>query len=108
MELDGPLARLVSAGVELEDDAGDLHVVARLEARRLERLDHAERAEPLLDVAERLVVVHVVAGDQPLDALALHTEGAPPPAAHAVRLAPARSVGAGGGRGGGVRGLRRR
>src|SRR5215211_5944845 len=83
---------LVSAGIELEDDPGDLHVVARLEARGLERLDHAERAQPLLHVAERLVVVDVVTRDQPLDPLALDPESARPGAAHAVGLAAARAV----------------
>src|SRR5918998_3381573 len=106
----GPLRRLVSAGIELEDDARDLHVVARLEARGLERLDHAERAEALLHVAERLVVLHVVAGDQPLDALTVHPERARAGALDAVRLAPPGAVGAvGGGRVGGrlLRRLRR-
>src|SRR3954451_24241837 len=49
------------AGVELEHRAGDLDVVARLEARRLEPPDDAQRAQPLLDVRERLGVVDVVA-----------------------------------------------
>src|SRR4051794_20866651 len=31
--------------IELEQRAGDLHVVAGLEARRLERADHPERAQ---------------------------------------------------------------
>src|SRR4051794_27204469 len=55
------------ARIELEDRAGDLDVVARLEPRRRERPDHADRTQPLLDVGERLVVVDVVAGEQPLD-----------------------------------------
>jgi len=61
--------------MELEDDSGDLHVVARLEAGGLERLDRTERAQPLLHVAHGLLVLHVVARDQPLE----------PPAVEAVR-----------------------
>src|SRR4051794_37920896 len=64
------------AGVELEHRAGDLDVIARLEARSLEPLDHAECAQPLLDVGERIRVVDVVAGEEPLDALACYREGA--------------------------------
>src|SRR5215213_5693164 len=89
---------LVSAGVELEDDAADLHVVAGLEARGLERLDHAERTQALFDVAERLLVVHVVAGDQALHALALHPERALAYALDPEGVAAAGAVDAVGGR----------
>ena len=65
----GALARRYGrAGVELEDHAADLDVVAGLEARRLERADHAHAAQAPLDVGERLLVVEVVAREQPLDA----------------------------------------
>src|SRR4051794_37214496 len=57
------------AGVELEHRAGDLHVVPGRESRRLEALDHAERAQPLLDVRERVGVVDVVSREQALHAL---------------------------------------
>ena len=66
----------MGAGIELEDDPADLDVVAGLETGRLERIDHAERAQALLDVAKRLLVVEVVAGDQALDALARNPERA--------------------------------
>ena len=75
-----PGEALALTGVELEDDARDLDVVAGLEARGLERADHAHRAQALLDVGERLVVVEVVAREQPLDALAA-TRKRPPPCA---------------------------
>ena len=55
------------SGVELEHDAADLDVVARLEARRLERADHAHAAQAVLDVRQRLLVLEVVARDQALD-----------------------------------------
>src|SRR4051794_16610763 len=64
--------RGASAGVELEDDAADLDVVAGLEALRLERGDHAHAAEPVLDVRERLLTLEVVAGDEAVDRLPGH------------------------------------
>src|SRR5271170_131653 len=67
----GALAR-----VELERDAGDQHLVARLEAVRLELLDHADRAQAVLDVRERVLVVEVEALYEPLDAAAAHGEAA--------------------------------
>src|SRR4051794_12205465 len=72
MEGEGYSALERHTGVQLEDDAAYLHVVARLEALRLERADHSEQAQALLDVAERLFVVDVVALDQPLDPAARH------------------------------------
>ena len=63
-------------GIELEHDPGDLHVVSRLEARGLERLDHAEGAQALLDVAHRLIVVDVVARDEAIEPPALDPKGA--------------------------------
>src|SRR3954453_15023350 len=42
-------------GVELEHDAGDLDVVAGLEARGLERADHPEPVQAALHVRERLL-----------------------------------------------------
>src|SRR5947209_3969100 len=41
---------LRAAGVELEQRAGDLDVVARREAGALEGADHAQRTQSLLDV----------------------------------------------------------
>src|SRR4051794_32648186 len=64
------------AGMELEHRPGDLHVVAGLEARGLQLADHADRAQALLDVGERLVVVDVVASEEPLDPRARHPEDA--------------------------------
>src|SRR3954466_9415537 len=47
--------------VQLEDDAADLHVVARLEARLLQRPHHPDALQRALDVRQRLLVVEVVA-----------------------------------------------
>src|SRR5581483_7247573 len=65
-----------SAGVELEHHAADLHVPARLEPRGLEGADHAHRAQAVLHVALRVLVLHVVPGDQALDPAPRHAEGA--------------------------------
>src|SRR3954469_2230303 len=59
-------------GVELEHRAPDLHVVAGLEAGRLEPPEHAQGPQPLLDVGERLGVVDVVALEEPFDAPVAH------------------------------------
>src|SRR3954449_11498126 len=59
-------------GIELEDDAADLDVVPRLEALRLQRPDDAHAVQPALDVRERVEVLHVVAGDEPVDARTRH------------------------------------
>src|SRR4051794_13066470 len=80
------------AGVEFEDRARDLHVVARLEPGRLERAHHAHRPEALLDVAHRLVVVGVVAGYEPLDPLPLHPKRSRRRALDLERLAGAGAV----------------
>src|SRR5689334_24136020 len=53
-------------GVELEHGAEDLDVVAGLEARALERADHAHPVQPALDVRLRLLVLEVPAHEQPL------------------------------------------
>src|SRR4051794_31197119 len=71
------------AGVQLEDDAADLDVVAGFEAGGLERGDHAHASEPLLDVRERLLVLEVVAGDEAGDGL---PRGAGLAVAHALDL----------------------
>src|SRR5918995_919540 len=55
------------AGIELEHDSAQLDVVPGFEPARLERRDHAHAAQPMLDVRQPLVVLHVVAGDQPVD-----------------------------------------
>src|SRR3954454_4158792 len=60
------------ARIELEDDPGDLDVVARLEALGLQRADDAHAVQARLDVHERLLVLEVVARDEPLDARARH------------------------------------
>ena len=85
------------AGIELEHDPGDLHVVARLEARGLERLDHPERPQALLHVAKRLVVVGVVPRDQPLDAPAVDAEDTGADLLDPVGVTLARAVDAVGG-----------
>src|SRR5437588_6297430 len=46
-----------SRRVELEDHSADLHVVARGEARSLERDDHPDCPEAVLDVRQRLLVL---------------------------------------------------
>src|SRR3954453_12632862 len=68
--------------VELEDGARDLDVVTGLEAGRLEPPDHTERAQPLLDVGERLRVADVVALEKSLDAPTAHPEAATSHALH--------------------------
>src|ERR1044072_6979439 len=60
--------------MQLEEDARDLDVVARLEARGLQRADDAHPAQAPLDVREGLVVVEVVACEQPHDAVAVDLE----------------------------------
>src|SRR5438270_14064006 len=46
-------AGLPTVRIQLERHPADLHVVARLEARRLERPDDAQPAQPVLHVFER-------------------------------------------------------
>src|SRR5437764_5233410 len=53
--------------VEVEQDAGDLDVVAGLEALGLERAQDAHALKLVLDVHQGLVVLAVVARDQALD-----------------------------------------
>src|SRR3954464_7963720 len=60
--------------VELEDDARDLDVVARLEAGGLERPHHAHPPQAPLDVDQRVLVVEVVPRDQAVDGVALDAE----------------------------------
>src|SRR5690606_35505230 len=52
--------------VQLEDHVADLHLVARLEAGVLERPDHADARQTMLHVGHGLLVVRVVARQQPL------------------------------------------
>ena len=73
-------------GIQLEDDAADLDVVAGLEARAFERADHAHPPQPRLDQRLRLLVLEVPAGDQPLDRLAVDQPGAVGPARDVERL----------------------
>src|SRR4051812_33872013 len=68
-------ARSLRTRMELEHDAADLHVVARLEPGLLERADHPDALERPLHVRERLVVLQVVARDQPVDAAPHDPEG---------------------------------
>src|SRR3954467_14119935 len=56
-------------GIQLEHDAANFHVVPRLETLRLERADDAHAVQAALDVGERVEVLHVVAGDEAVDAL---------------------------------------
>ena len=58
-------------GIELEHDAADLDVVAWLEPMLLQGADHAHAVQAPLDVREGVQVLHVVAGDQAVDRLAL-------------------------------------
>ena len=53
--------------LRLELDPADLDVVAGLEARVLQSADHADSAQPSLQVGERILVIEVVARQQPLD-----------------------------------------
>src|SRR3954449_8346472 len=56
-------------GIQLEHDAADLYVISRLEALRLQRADDPHAVQAALDVGERVEVLHVVAGDEAVDAL---------------------------------------
>src|SRR4051794_31412493 len=58
------------SGVQFEDDAGDLDVVARLEARGLQPPDDAHPPQAPLDVDQCVLVVEVVARDQAVDRVA--------------------------------------
>src|ERR1700738_5162647 len=60
-------AGILHAGVELERHPRDLDIVAGLKPLGLERPDHADPAQPPLEVSERILVVEVVTRDQPLD-----------------------------------------
>src|SRR4051794_7970138 len=76
--------RAIAAGLsrmQLEHDAADLDVVARLESGRLERAHDAHPMQAPLDVRQRLVVVEIVAGQQP-----------PPPRARPPGRAPPRPL----------------
>ena len=77
--------------VELEDDPADLDVVAGLEPLALERREDAHPLQAPLDVRLRLLVLHVVAGDEPVDGLAGDAELA---AAEALDLEVAAGRGA--------------
>src|SRR5579875_1875701 len=70
--------------VEVECDPGDLHLVAGLEALRLQRPQHADPLQPPLQMGERLLVVQVIAREQPLDALAVDGVDALPRPPHRV------------------------
>src|SRR4051812_20377404 len=61
--------------MQLEHDAADLHVIARLEARLLEGPHDTDALERPLHVRQRLVVLQVVARDQAVDAAADDAEG---------------------------------
>src|SRR3954452_11705725 len=79
------------AGIQLEDHAADLDVVAGLESLRLERRDDAHAPQPVLDVGQRLLVLEVVPGDQALDRLPRDAELAPAEALHLEGLARRRA-----------------
>src|SRR5437764_2594400 len=68
----------LKAGIELEHHSPDLHVVAGLEAFGLERVDHPDPPQPALEVCEGLLVVQVIACEQPLDPRAADPEAAAP------------------------------
>src|SRR5436190_18799455 len=80
------------ARVELEHHAADLDVVAGLEAGRLERADHADRAQALLEIAQRVLVADVVPRHEALDASPRDPEGAVAGALDREALAGARPV----------------
>ena len=82
------MATRTSGGVELEHDAADLDVVARLEPCALERGDHAHPAQAALDVGQRLLVLEVVARDQALDGVAADAEVAVRPTRSTSNAAP--------------------
>ena len=63
-----PLDLVALFGVELERHTCDLDVVARLKALILERADHADTAQPPLEVRQRVLVLEVIARDEPFDA----------------------------------------
>src|ERR1700739_862639 len=65
-------------GVELEGDAADLDLVARLEARPPEPPDRPDAPQPPLEVVHRVLVLDVVAREQHLDAAPPHGERAGP------------------------------
>src|SRR5688572_29537845 len=52
--------------VELEHRSCKLNVITRLKSGLFERADHAHLPEPLLDVAQGLLVLDVVPSEQPL------------------------------------------
>src|SRR5437588_90310 len=60
--------------IELERDAADLELVARLEALDGQLAQHTEPREPRFDVQHRVLVVDVEALEQPRDPLAVDTE----------------------------------
>ena len=53
--------------IKFEGDARDLDVIPGFEPFRLERADHADPAQPAFKVSERVLVVEVIASNQPLD-----------------------------------------
>src|SRR3954447_4711856 len=57
-----------SSRVQLEFEIADDHLVAGLEPGPLERGDHADLTQPVLQVVERLLVLEVVTRHQQLDA----------------------------------------
>ena len=87
----GTLPQPKGARVELEHDPGDLHVVAGLEAGRLERPDHADRAQALLHVAQRLLVARRRGGRSAARPAALTRKAPGPRCSHAERVARARA-----------------
>src|ERR1700753_1682779 len=70
--------------IQLEGHAGDLDLVAGLEPLGLERAQHPDALEPPLEVRQRLLVVEVVTGQQPLDPLAGDREAGLAGAPHRV------------------------
>src|ERR1039458_2324355 len=53
--------------IEIERNSGDLDLVPGLESLGFQRAQHANPAQPALQVCERVLVVKVVASDEPLD-----------------------------------------
>src|ERR1035437_5541713 len=63
----GDPTHFLNIRIEIERDPGDLDVVPRLESLGLQRAEHADPAQPALQVRERDLLDRVRAGEEPLD-----------------------------------------
>src|SRR5579875_3776343 len=71
-------------GIEVERDPGDLDLVPGAEALGLQLAEHPDPLQAPLEVREGLLVVEVIAGEQPLDPLAVDRVDALAGAPHGV------------------------